>query len=201
MISLNLSTVHTLLFPTVLGCLWDFLYVILYHLQMVAIYFFLIWIPFISLSCLIALAKTSSTILKKNDESGYPHLDNDLREKSCTFHHWVECQLWVCCMWPLLFWDVLFLCIISWGFLSWKGVVFWQILYWHLLRRLGLLGGSMVKNLPAVQETWVQSLCWKIPWKGNGNPLKYSCLENSMDRGFWCTTVHEIPEGRTQLSY
>ena len=54
---------------------------------MVAIYFFLIWIPFISLSCLIALAKTSSTILKKNDESGYPHLDNDLREKSCTFHH------------------------------------------------------------------------------------------------------------------
>ena len=54
---------------------------------MVAIYFFLIWIPFISLSCLIALTKTSSTILKKNDESGYPRLDNDLREKSCTFHH------------------------------------------------------------------------------------------------------------------
>ena len=74
-----------MLFPTVLGCLWDFLHVILYHLKMVAFYFFLILIPFISLSCLIALTKTSSTILKKNDESGYPRLDNDLREKSCSF--------------------------------------------------------------------------------------------------------------------
>ena len=25
---------------------------------------------------------------------------------------------------------------------------------------------------------------------GNGNPLQYSCLENSMDRGSWWTTVH-----------
>ena len=26
---------------------------------------------------------------------------------------------------------------------------------------------------------------------GNGNPLQYSCLENSMDRGAWQATVHE----------
>ena len=25
---------------------------------------------------------------------------------------------------------------------------------------------------------------------GNGNPLQYSCLENSMDRGTWWITVH-----------
>ena len=25
----------------------------------------------------------------------------------------------------------------------------------------------------------------KIPWNGNGNPLQYSCLENSTDRGAW----------------
>ena len=25
----------------------------------------------------------------------------------------------------------------------------------------------------------------KIPGEGNGNPLQYSCLENSMDRGAW----------------
>ena len=36
----------------------------------------------------------------------------------------------------------------------------------------------MIKNLPAIQETWVG----KIP-EGNGNPLEYSCLENHMDRG------------------
>ena len=38
-----------------------------------------------------------------------------------------------------------------------------------------------VKNLPAVQETWVQSL-ERSPGEGNGNPLQYSCLENPMDR-------------------
>ena len=27
-------------------------------------------------------------------------------------------------------------------------------------------------------------------WKGNGNPLQYSCLENPMDRGAWWATVH-----------
>ena len=37
-----------------------------------------------------------------------------------------------------------------------------------------------VKNLPAVQETWVQSL----GWEENGNPLQYSCLESLMDRGY-----------------
>ena len=29
----------------------------------------------------------------------------------------------------------------------------------------------------------------KIPW---GNPLHYSCLENSMDRGAWQATVHKV---------
>ena len=49
-----------------------------------------------------------------------------------------------------------------------------------------------VKNLPAVQETWVQSLGWEdSPGKGNGYPFQYSCLENSMDRGAWQATVHE----------
>ena len=40
---------------------------------------------------------------------------------------------------------------------------------------------QMVKNLPAMQKTRVQSLGWEDPLeKGNGNPLQYSCLENSM---------------------
>ena len=34
----------------------------------------------------------------------------------------------------------------------------------------------------------------------NGNPLQYSCLENPMDRGAWQAAVHEVAEGRTQLS-
>ena len=35
---------------------------------------------------------------------------------------------------------------------------------------------------------------------GNGNPLQYSCLENSMDRGTWGATVHRVTESQTQLS-
>ena len=38
----------------------------------------------------------------------------------------------------------------------------------------------MVKNLPTMQETWVQSLI--SPGEENGFPLQYSWLENSMDR-------------------
>ena len=37
---------------------------------------------------------------------------------------------------------------------------------------------------------WVR----KIPGKGNGNPLEYSCLENSMDRAAWWATVHGVAE-------
>ena len=45
------------------------------------------------------------------------------------------------------------------------------------------LVAQMVKNLPAMQETWVQSLGQEDPpGKENGYPLQYSCLENPMDR-------------------
>ena len=36
--------------------------------------------------------------------------------------------------------------------------------------------------------------------EGNGNPLQYSCLENSMDSGAWRATVHGITKSQTQLS-
>ena len=35
---------------------------------------------------------------------------------------------------------------------------------------------------------------------GNGNPLQYSCLENSMDWETWWTTVHGISKSQTRLS-
>ena len=35
---------------------------------------------------------------------------------------------------------------------------------------------------------------------GNGNPLQYSCLGNSMDRGAWWDTVHGVTESQTRLS-
>ena len=39
----------------------------------------------------------------------------------------------------------------------------------------------------------------RSPGEGNGNPLQYSCLENSMDRGAWYATVHGVAKSRTRL--
>ena len=53
----------------------------------------------------------------------------------------------------------------------------------------------MVKNLPAMQETWVRSLCREHPLKGgHGNPLQYSRLENTKDREAWRSPGHVIAE-------
>ena len=40
----------------------------------------------------------------------------------------------------------------------------------------------------------------RSPGKGKDNPLWYSCLENSMNRGAWQVTVHGISKSQTQLS-
>ena len=40
----------------------------------------------------------------------------------------------------------------------------------------------------------------RSPREANGNPLQYSCLENSMDRRAWQTTAHEIAKSWTWMS-
>ena len=40
----------------------------------------------------------------------------------------------------------------------------------------------------------------RYPREGNGNPLQYSCLENSMDRGAWQAIAHGLAKSQTQLS-
>ena len=40
----------------------------------------------------------------------------------------------------------------------------------------------------------------RSPGKGNGNPVQYSCLENSMDGGAWWATVHGVAKSWTRLS-
>ena len=58
----------------------------------------------------------------------------------------------------------------------------------------------MVKNSPASEEG-VGSIpgSVKSPGGGNGNPLQYSSLENSVDRGAWWATVHGVAKSQTQL--
>ena len=75
------------------------------------------------------------------------------------------------------------------------------------------LGGK--DPLEKEMATHSSILAWRIPWTeepgelqsmglqrvghdlGNGNPLQYSCLENSMDRRAWWTTVHRVTKSLT----
>ena len=51
-------------------------------------------------------------------------------------------------------------------------------------------------------KTWVRSLGSRDSRAvGSGNPLQYSCLENSMDRGVWRAAVHRVTKSWTWLSY
>ena len=68
----------------------------------------------------------------------------------------------------------------------------------------GVPGGSVVKNLPVGArdggDTGLISRSGRSPKEGNGYPLQYSCLENSMDRWAWQATVHGAAKSQTQLN-
>ena len=58
------------------------------------------------------------------------------------------------------------------------------------------LVAQIVKNLPAMWDTWVWFLGREDPLE-KGMAIQYSCLENSMDRGAWWATVHGITKNQT----
>ena len=69
---------------------------------------------------------------------------------------------------------------------------------WSQMREeeLGFLGLLVVKNQPAsvrdIRDTGSIPGWGRSPGGGNGNPLHYSCLGNSMDEGPWQATVHGV---------
>ena len=62
--------------------------------------------------------------------------------------------------------------------------------------RITFVGGTGVKNLPAkagdTGDTGLIPGLGRSPEAGNGNPLRYSCLENPMDRRAWWAIVHGV---------
>jgi len=60
---------------------------------------------------------------------------------------------------------------------------------------LPLIGGSDGKESAcnAGDVSWIPG-SGRSPGTGNGNPLQYYCLENSMDRGAWWATIHGVAE-------
>ena len=58
-----------------------------------------------------------------------------------------------------------------------------------------------LKRLPAMQETWVQSLGQEDPLQeGMVTHSQYSCLKSPMDGGAWWATAHGVAKSRTRLS-
>ena len=70
------------------------------------------------------------------------------------------------------------------------GKIIWKRkdIYTHITK-LGLPGVTVVKNSPAnaedARDAGLIPGSGRSPEVGNGNPLQYSSLENSMDRGAW----------------
>ena len=66
---------------------------------------------------------------------------------------------------------------------------------------IGFPGGSVIKNLPAnagdAEDVGLIPSPGRSPAVGNGNLLQYFCLENSMDRGTWWTTVNGVAKSWT----
>ena len=66
------------------------------------------------------------------------------------------------------------------------------------LRSHDFSGGTAVKNLPANAGDTRDAVSIpgseRSPGIGNSNPLQYSCLGNSTDRGAWWATVHGVAE-------
>ena len=62
-------------------------------------------------------------------------------------------------------------------------------------------GGSVGNNPPAnagdTRNMGSVPESGRSPGVGNGNPLQYSCLENSMYRGAWQATVHGVAKSQT----
>ena len=65
----------------------------------------------------------------------------------------------------------------------------------------GFPRGAVVNNLPAnagdAGDVGSIPGSERSPEVGNGNPLQYSCLENSMDRGAWWATLREVTKSQT----
>ena len=65
-------------------------------------------------------------------------------------------------------------------------------------------GGSVVKNTPAdtgdAGNTGLIPESGRSPGVGNGNPLQYSCLDNSMERGTWWAVFQGVTKNWIGLS-
>ena len=108
-----------------------------------------------------------------------------------------------------LAWRILSITLLAWIIAK---TIYWRVMalgtlycHCHLISTTtlykGLPGGSDGKESAcnAGDQGLVPGLGRSLG-EGNGNPIQYSCLENSMDRGAWRATVHRLAKGLKWLS-
>ena len=85
----------------------------------------------------------------------------------------------------------------NWG----PRIIHWALIWGHIWGLWASLLAQMVKNLPAMRETWVQSLGWEDPL-GEGMATHSSVLtwRIPMHRGAWQATGHGVAKRWTGLS-
>ena len=74
-------------------------------------------------------------------------------------------------------------------------------IYYLPIKSSGFPGNSAVKEFTCnAGDMGSTPGSGSFPGEGNGNPLRYSCLENPMDREVWWTTVHGVARIRHDLA-
>ena len=117
---------------------------------------------------------------------------------------------WVTSAWP---WRVITVCgqdksqwfflnwLFSWPYRHFCWSIFWVKNYGPALTYMGFPGGSAEKestfSAADLGDVGLIAGLGRSSREGNGNPLQYSCLENSMDRGAWYTIVYGVAESGT----
>ena len=73
----------------------------------------------------------------------------------------------------------------------------WKYTCMYRVKRTSLMA-QMVKNQPAIWETWVQSLGWEDPLEeGMATHSNILAWRIHTDRGAWQTTVHGVAKSRS----